>query len=264
MEIVHVADLRIGYRRVGSGPPLLLLHGYVGDGSTTWRPQLEGLADDFTVVAWDAPGSGGSSDPPETFGMAEYADCLAGFLDQLGLVRPHVAGLSFGGALALELSRRHPDLVRTLILVSAYAGWAGSLPVAVADERLRQAFVLADLSPDKLVAALLPTMFAGATSQETVEAFAESMLAFHPDGLRAMARALAEDLSEALPRVDMPTLVVHGEHDVRAPRPVAEHLHAGITGSKLIVLPDAGHLCNLEAPQQFNEAVRGFLRDRSS
>ncbi len=196
--------------------------------------------------------------------MAEYADCLAGFLDELGLVRPHVAGLSFGGALALEFSRRHPDLVTSLILVSAYAGWAGSLPAAVADERLRQAFVLADVSPEKFVDALLSTMFAEATPRETVEAFAQSMLAFHPVGFRAMARALAEDLSEALPCVDVPTLVVRGEHDVRAPLPVAEHLHAGITGSKLIVLPDVGHLCNLEAPQQFNDAVREFLRDQSS
>ena len=196
--------------------------------------------------------------------MAAYADCLAGFLDQLGLVQAHVAGVSFGGALALELSRRHPDRVRTLILVSAYAGWAGSLPAAVVDERLRQALVLADLPPEQLVDALLPTMFTEATPRETVDAFAQSMLAFHPRGFRAMARALAEDLSEALPSVDVPTLVVHGEHDVRSPLAVAEHLHAAINGSKLIVLPDAGHLCNLDAPRLFDEAVRGFLRDQGA
>ena len=143
--------------------------------------------------------------------------------------------------------------------MSAYAGWAGSLPAAIAAERLRQALALSDLPPDKLVDALLPTMFAEATPSETVEAFAQNMLAFHPSGFRAMARALAEDLREALPSVDVPTLVVHGEHDVRAPLPVAEHLHAAIAGSKLIVLPDAGHLCNLDAPEPFNEAVRRFL-----
>ena len=108
MDVVDVDGLDVGFERVGTGPPLVLLHGYVGDGPTTWRAQLEGLADDFTVVAWDAPGAGRSSDPPEDFGMAGYADCLAGFIARLGLGRPHVAGLSFGGALALELSRRHP------------------------------------------------------------------------------------------------------------------------------------------------------------
>jgi pimeloyl-ACP methyl ester carboxylesterase len=83
------------------------LHGFVGN-SQEWRGQIDELSDAFTVVAWDAPGSGQSSDPPASFRMAQYADCLAGFVDALDLGRPHVIGLSFGGALALELYRRHP------------------------------------------------------------------------------------------------------------------------------------------------------------
>jgi pimeloyl-ACP methyl ester carboxylesterase len=87
MEQVEVDGLRIAYQRAGTGLPLILLHGYVGDGPTLWRRQLEEFCDDFTVVAWDAPGTGGSSDPPESFGMAGYADCLAGFIKRLGLER---------------------------------------------------------------------------------------------------------------------------------------------------------------------------------
>ena len=83
--------------------------------------------------------------------MAGYADCLAGFVNALGLERPHVAGLSFGGALALELSHRHPAIPMTLILASAYAGWAGSLPAEVAEKRLRDALALADLSREEFV-----------------------------------------------------------------------------------------------------------------
>ena len=94
METVEVGGLRIAYERFGAGPPLVLLHGYVGDGPTTWRPQVEGLGDEFTVVAWDAPGAGRSDDPPDGFGMAGYADCLAGFVGELGFDEPpHVAGL---------------------------------------------------------------------------------------------------------------------------------------------------------------------------
>jgi pimeloyl-ACP methyl ester carboxylesterase len=70
-------------------PPLVLLHGHVGDGPAIWRWQAEGPWNEFTVGAWDAPGAGGSSDPPGSFGMAGYADCLAGIIDQLGLKRPH-------------------------------------------------------------------------------------------------------------------------------------------------------------------------------
>src|SRR5687767_6167756 len=101
-EHVDLDGVRVGHHRAGSGPPLVLLHGYVGDGAVTWRRQLDALSDEFTVIAWDAPGAGMSADPPERFGMAGYADCLRQFVDRLGLGRPHVAGLSFGGALALE------------------------------------------------------------------------------------------------------------------------------------------------------------------
>ena len=97
------------------------------------------------MIAWDGPGTGRSDDPPESFDMAGFADRLAEFIDELELGRPHVAGLSFGGALALELYRRHPEIPRTLILVSAYAGWAGSLPPEVVDRRLNQVLDLADL-----------------------------------------------------------------------------------------------------------------------
>ena len=212
-------------------------------------------------MAWDAPGAGDSSDPPESFGMAGYADCLAGFVDRLRLEKPHVAGLSFGGALALELCRRHPAVPMTLILASAYAGWGGSLSAEVAEQRLQQALVLADLAPDEFMGALLPTMFSEATAPETVDEFGASMLAFHPAGFRAMARASAEDLRDVLPGLNVRTLLVYGDKDVRAPLTVAEDLEAAISGSMLVVLPDTGHLCNIEAPDDFNRAVRNFLRD---
>lgn len=264
MDQVEVGGLRIAYQRAGAGPPLVLLHGYVGDGPTTWRRQLDGLSDRFTVLAWDAPGAGGSADPPAAFGLAGYADCLAGFIDRLGLEQPHVAGLSFGGILALELYRRHPAIPATLLLASAYAGWAGSLPAEVAQQRLQQALALAELSSEEFVGTLLPTMFSPTTPPEAVEAFRASMLAFHPAGFRAMARASAENLREVLPQVNVPTLLLYGDKDVRASLTVAEDLHAAIPGSTLVVLPDAGHLCNIEAPEAFNRAVRNFLRDRRS
>jgi pimeloyl-ACP methyl ester carboxylesterase len=259
MDIVEVDGLRIAYERAGAGPPLVLLHGYVGDGRTTWQRQLDGLSDEFTVVAWDAPGAGGSSDPPESIGMAGYADCLAGFVERLRLDKPHIAGLSFGGALTLEFYRRHSGIPMTLILASAYAGWGGSLPADVAEQRLRQALLLADLPPDEFVGALLPTMFSERMTPEAVDALGASMLAFHPAGFRAMARASAEDLRSVPPYINVPTLLVYGDKDVRAPLAVAEELHAAISGSTLVVVPGVGHLCNLEAPEEFNATVRTFL-----
>jgi pimeloyl-ACP methyl ester carboxylesterase len=262
METVEIDGLLIGYERAGSGPPLVLLHGYVGDGWTTWRRQFEGLCDEFTVVAWDAPGAGRSTDPPEHFGLDGYAGCLAGFIERLGLGRPCVIGLSFGGIIALALQRRHAAVTGRLVLASAYAGWAGSLPLDVAEQRLGQALVLADASPDEFVATLLPTMFSAAVPADTVDGFEASMRAFHPGGFRAMARASAEDVRDVLSRIDVPTLLLYGDRDVRAPRAVAEALHASIARSRLLMLSGVGHVCNVEAPEEFNAAIREFLRDR--
>src|SRR5438105_4746129 len=103
------------------------------------------------VVAWDAPGYGGSSDPPEAFALSEFADCLAAFIDELGLGRSHVVGLSFGGGLALELYRRHPAIPITLVLAGAYAGWAGSLAPDVVEHRLQQALRVPALPPGQVV-----------------------------------------------------------------------------------------------------------------
>jgi len=264
MDTVEVGGLRIGYERRGAGPPLVLVHGYVGDGRATWRPQLDDLSDQFTVIAWDAPGVGSSSDPSELFGISGYADCLAGFIDALGVSSAHITGLSFGGALAIELCHRHPSVVSSLVLVSAYAGWRGSLPTEVAEQRLQQALALSELSAEEFVATLLPTMFAEGTDQRLVDAFGSSMGEFHPAGFRAIARASAEDLRLALSRIRVPTLLVYGDNDVRAPMPVAEQLHTAIDGSSLVVLAGAGHVCNIERPDKFNAAVRAFLHDSPS
>ena len=229
METVEVDGLRVAYQRAGQGPPVVLLHGYVGDAATTWRRQLEELGDQFTVVAWDAPGAGGSSDPPESFGLAGYADCLAGFVGRLGLERPHVVGLSFGGALALELYRRHPEVPATLVLASATAGWGGSLPAAVASQRLRQALALSELSGEEFVGTLLPTMFSEGTAPEAVEAFGASMLELPPGRVPGHGPGVGRERPRGAGRIEVPTLLVYGDDDVRAPMAVAEDLHASIS-----------------------------------
>jgi pimeloyl-ACP methyl ester carboxylesterase len=260
MEAIEAGGHRIAYERRGEGPPVVLVHGYVGD-RRMWRRQLDELSDEFTVVAWDAPGFGGSSDPSEDLPLSGFADCLAAFVAALGLGRPHVAGLSFGSGIALELYRRHPELPRSLVLASAYAGWAGSLPAEVASQRLAQALRLADLPSARLIDELMPTLFTEAAPRELVADFVAGLAEFHPAGLRATARAFATaDLRDILPGIAVPTLLLYGDIDVRAPLDVALDLHATIPGSRLVVIEGAGHVCNIEAPERFNAELRAFLR----
>lgn len=260
MNRVDVAGLSIAYDRAGAGPVLVLLHGAFGFDRRSWGHQLDSLSDDFTVIAWDAPGAGHSDDPPATFGLPDYADCLAGFIAALALDRPHVLGVSFGGALALQLHDRHPVAARSLVLTGAYAGWAGSLPADVLVARLQRAEEETAMPPEQWLPSYVPGMVGPRASPELIEHIHELMRDIRPDGHLMMLRAMAAtDLRAALRRVSVPTLVLHGEQDERSPLRIGEELHAAIPDSKLVVLPGVGHVSNVEAPDEFNRAVHGFL-----
>jgi pimeloyl-ACP methyl ester carboxylesterase len=263
MDEIEVAGHRIAYRKKGHGPALVLLHGWPVD-SREWRRQLDGLSDEFTVVAWDAPGAGASADPPTTFRLPDWADCLAGFITALELEEPHVAGLSWGGGLALELYARHARLVRTLTLLSAYAGWAGSLPAEIVEARLELMLRNSELPPEQWAPALIDTLVARRTSPEIVDELRAMIVDFHPAATRTAIRAFAEaDLRDVLPRILVPTLLLCGEEDVRAPRTVWEALHAGIRGSKLVIIRGVGHAIDVEAGDRVNAELREFLRAHS-
>jgi pimeloyl-ACP methyl ester carboxylesterase len=261
MDEIEVGGFRVAFERRGAGPPLVLLHGWPVD-SREWRRQLEGLSDEFTVVAWDAPGAGRSSDPPETFRLADWADCLAEFIAALGLERPHVAGLSWGGGLALELYRRHPAIPRTLILVSAGAGWGGgSLPPEVVEKRLKLYLRNSELPPQAWVPGWIRTLLTDRARGDMVDELTSILSEFHPAAMRVAMRAFAEaDLRDVLPHIDVPTLLLYGDEDVRAPKHVWEALHSSIPGSKLVVIPGVGHMIDIEAAERFDTEVRAFLR----
>jgi pimeloyl-ACP methyl ester carboxylesterase len=262
MDHVEIDGLEIAYDRAGHGSVLALLHGFVGDGASTWRHQIDELSSDFTVIAWDCPGSGASADPPEPFGMNDYADCLAAFLYELGVRRAHIAGLSFGGVLALSLVERHPTVPISLALLGAYAGWAGSLPPEVAQERLRLCIDASELPGDRFADVMGVSMFSPSAAGAGVDAFVASVAAFHPAGFRAMSRALASaDLRDTLESVTVPTLLLHGDEDVRAPLQIAQDMHDRIAGSQLVVLRGIGHVVSVEAPAQTTGALRSFLSD---
>ena len=261
MDEVNIGGLRIAFERKGEGVPLVLLHGGLSD-SRMWRRQLDELSDEFTVVAWDTPGCGRSADPPETFRLPDFADCLAAFIEEIGLVKPHILGLSFGAGLALEFYHRYPAIPRSLILASAYAGWSGSLPSDVVEQRLQQGLQESELPPEQVVEMWIPTLFVKSVSAEVIEETAAIMSEFHPVGMRTMLLSFAEaDLRDMLPTIKVPTLLLHGEADQRSPLNVAENLHAKIPTSRLVIIPAVGHEISLEAPATFNAEVRSFLRE---
>jgi pimeloyl-ACP methyl ester carboxylesterase len=262
VEVTRANGLEIAYERVGHGPPLVFVPGAASDGRV-WRPQLAALADEFTVVAWDEPGTGGSADVPADFGLADYANCLAALIETLALSPAHVAGISWGGTLALELYRHHPALVETLILVDTYAGWKGSLPEEEVRARVAGArHMLA--APTEEFDPTLPGLFAGDPPAEFVPLLEEMAAAVRLESLRTQLALMAEtDLRDLLPDIAVPTLLIWGELDARSPLCVARQFETAISDTKLVVIPGCGHVSNLEQPEQFNQAVREFCRGHS-
>jgi pimeloyl-ACP methyl ester carboxylesterase len=237
---------------------LVLLHGFLCD-SRCWRTQLEGLSDRFRVVAWDAPGAGASSDPPDPFTITDWAQSLAQFLDIVGIEDAHVLGLSWGGVLAQEFYRLYPDRVQGLIFCDTYAGWKGSLPESACDMRLERCFLESSLPPEKFVSLWVPEFFTEGASPDLKEEMSEVVSDFHPLGFRLMAKSLADtDTTDLLPNVEVPTLVLWGDDDRRSPMNIAEQLRDAIPNAELAIIANAGHVSNMEQPEEFNAQVRSF------
>ena len=263
VQVVRTSGLEVAYERVGEGRPLVLIHGGTVDGRM-WQPQLAALQDEFTVVAWDEPGAGRSSDVPANFGLPDYAHCLAALIEEIALGPAHVAGLSWGGTLVLEFYRHHPDLAASLILVDTYAGWKGSLPeeeVRARVEGVRQVLAAPAVEFDPTP----PGLFAGDTPTEFVPLMAEMAAIARRETVRVESTLMAEtDQRDLLPLITAPTLLIWGELDVRSPLSVAREFEQAIPDAKLVVIPEAGHVSNLEQPEQFNNAVREFCRAHST
>lgn len=257
MPNATINDFRIHYERAGQGPLVVLLHG-IGSNARSWAHQLQALAVEYDVVAWDMRGYGSSSDPLEPYAMADIASDLAGLLQHLGFDKAHIGGLSMGGVIAQEFYGLYPERVRSLILADTNAGQKRL------GEDERQARLAQRLSgaaePTGLARVRTPSLLSPDASPEVV-AEAESIMAeIHPEGYRLAARAFAEtDQSDLLPRIEVPALVIWGECDTVVTREEADYLVENIKGARLEVIPKAGHLSNLENIEAFNAALLRFL-----
>jgi pimeloyl-ACP methyl ester carboxylesterase len=256
MDSVRVGGLRITYRRRGFGVPIVLLHGAFGD-SADWRADMAVLEAGHDVVAWDAPGCGGSGDVPSGWTDGDWADVLAAFIAALGLDRPVVCGLSLGSVMALLLARDHPEVPRALVLAGPYAGWAGSLPSDELADRIA-AFESTRTTPaEEWVDGFLETVFERDAEPERVAIARRAVIAWRPDTTGALLEAFARlDLRPALSRIHVPTLVIRGQDDARSSYSAAHAIARAIPDSRFTELPGLGHDCSGPA---FDAQVRAFI-----
>jgi pimeloyl-ACP methyl ester carboxylesterase len=241
---------------------VLLVHGFPLNRSM-WDPQLGVLRERARVIVPDLRGFGASeAGPAGALSMQQHADDLAGLLDNLGVTQPVIfCGLSMGGYIAFPFWRRHRQRVAAFVLADTRATPDGAEErqrrLAMADEVERSG------SPQPALDLMLPRLFApslwqGAPARELVRVMiASTAPRTIADGARGVAAR--PDSLDVLPGVDVPTLVIVGEHDLITPPAESERMVERLPNARLEVIPQAGHMANFENTDAFNEALAGFL-----
>jgi 3-oxoadipate enol-lactonase len=260
MTTVKVHDGELAYTDQGSGPPLLLVHGFPLDG-TMWSGQTGPLAERFRVLVPDLRGFGKSSVLPGLVTMQRMADDLAEMLGALEVSQPVIfCGLSMGGYVAWQFALRHRSHLSKLILCDTRAA-ADSNETAAGRIGLAQR-VLKE-GPGFVAEAMLPKLFAKETidsGSPVVEATRQVILRTDPRGIAASARGMAQrsDVTELLPQLDLPTLLICGEHDAITPPEEMKSVADKLPHATYVQIAGAGHMAPLEKPEEVNRAIMAF------
>jgi pimeloyl-ACP methyl ester carboxylesterase len=240
---VLVRGQRIRYQVIGSGEPVVLLHGLAGS-VRWWRRNVAALAAQHTVYLVNLPGFGSFRRYGLQFTLGDGAEWFGDWIEAAGIGPCHVVAHSMGGYLTIRLAAGRPDLLGRLVLV-APAVIAGSRPIRSYPVALIAAGLAA--SPSFLPLLALDSLRAGPLTI-----------------LRAARRLLSDDVRDELRSVSAPTLLIWGSRDALVPPTLAPQVCAALTDARLLILPGAGHVAQYDRPHEFNTATLNFLAGRSS
>jgi len=250
--------VRLAYDDAGSGDCAVLIHGHPFD-RTLWEPQLAALRDGFRVLAPDLRGFGESPVTAGSVTMRQYAADVEGLLDDLGIGRAAIIGLSMGGLVTMELAAARPERYWAIGLVATTAE-----PVTPHEQVTRRQ--RADAVERDGMGVLVDYMHTGLYGPACPPAIRDRvdamMAAASPAGAAAALRGRAErpDYRPVLARLDIPALVCAGSADPWSNREVTAEMIACLKRPEVLMIDGAGHLPNLEAEREFNDALRAFLR----
>lgn len=257
---VRCSHGELAWREAGTGPALVLLHG-IGSGSASWLGQLDGLAGRFRVLAWDAPGYGGSAPLREAQPLARhYVQALDEGLQALDVEAPLLLGHSLGAIVAAAWAAAQPQRVGALVLASPARGYGLAEP-AQREAKYRERIELVErLGIEGLSATRAAGLCAPGADAEAIERVRWNMARATPGGYVQAAHLLAfDDLMTHLKHAPAPRAVLCGEHD-RVTPPQACEAVAREAGCPFVRLPGVGHACYVEDARRFNEALDRCLQ----
>jgi len=257
MPVAELAG-KVHFQDTGNGKEVvLLLHAFPLH-SGMWARQIAALSPRYRVIAPDYRGLGKSEPGPAASTMALLTDDVLAILQNLGVDRAAVVGLSMGGYLAFEVYRRAPALFRALALCDTKPG-ADAPEGAANREKFAQTTLEKGLSwvTDEMTPKLLKPEPDAAAVKEVRSLISGGT----PAGVAAAQRGMAKrpDSTPTLAAITCPTLVVVGAEDTLTPPPESEKMAKAVKGAKLVKVPGAGHLPNIENPEAFNKALLDFL-----
>ena len=241
----------------GRGDPVVLLHAFPLEGSM-WDAQRAELAATYRVIIPDFRGFGRSAEQALPASLDEHADDVARILDDLGIERATVAGLSMGGYISLALARRHPQRLARLVLADTRSAPDSDEGRRGRDESI--ALVAREGVP-ALVDRLLPKLLSANASAEVVARVRALGGRQTKEGVTAALRAMRDrpDSAPVLSGIAVPCMVIVGEADTISPPAEASAIAAALPRADLAVIPGVGHLSNLESPAAFMAALRKLM-----
>lgn len=254
---------RLAYDHMGGGQVVVFLHG-IGGNRTNWHEQLPAFAEDFHAVAWDARGYGASDDYDGPLDFADFSADLLRLIDHLDCARAIIVGLSLGGRIAQDFYPRHPERVAGLVLCDTMPGYTAAFGPAEREEflRLRKEPLLAGKTPAEIAPTVAQSLLGSGASDEQRDRLIESMSALHKESyIKTLEASTRYDRVSDLPNIAVPTLLVYGGDDRLYPPEIGRGMAEQIPGARLEVIAGAGHLVNIEEPEQFNAIVVEFLKN---
>ena len=245
----------IAFEEAGTGdaPPIVFLHG-VGSDKSVWRPQLAFFGKSRRAVAFDYPGYGDSDPAPDGTTRDDYASAIISAMHEIGIDQAHLCGLSLGGVVAIAMHHRDPDRCASLILADTFAAHPDG-------QAIYERGVAASGDLRAMAEARVDILLAQPADPAVRSEVVETMARIDPAAYRIGAEAVwLADQRDRAHDVRVPTLVLCGTEDKITPPPLSRELTQIIPGARYEPIEGAGHIGNLERPEEFNTLVNAFIR----